>query len=211
MSARRARRTTTIATALVSSWGIASAEPAASVRALSASAAASAAGTTSSTTASATDSPPPSLQGLALGVELGEPTSATVAWFADRFVIAGAIGSGTLAGPGLSIHLDGQLVVTQLSPEIALRAGLGGRYYHHGYEPSSTDEIPDSHYGVRGSLAIALHRGPLEVYFEAAPGIDVKRTTSCTLASGANSICPHAMEHPFFLQLVLGARWFLTR
>lgn len=161
-------------------------------------------------TTAATDERSPTPRGLALGIELGEPTSGTIAYYMDRLVLAAAVGSGTLAGPGLAMHVDVQLVLANLGDGIPLRAGLGARYYHHGYEPSSIDEVPDSHYGARASLAIALQRGPVEIYAEAAPGVDAKRTTSCTLASGANSICPHAMERPFFLQLVLGARWFLS-
>lgn len=151
-----------------------------------------------------------SRHGLALGVELGEPTSATAAFYTGSLVLAGSLGSGTYLGPGLSLHADAQLEVTRLAPAMPLRVGLGLRYYHHGYRPASLDEIPDSHYGVRGSIAVAIERGGVELYAEAAPGVDFKRTTSCTLMSGANSICPHTMDSPLFLQLVLGARWFLS-
>jgi hypothetical protein len=158
-----------------------------------------------SATASASDDPHP--RGLAVGVELGEPTSATVAWLMDGLSLSGAIGSGTRAGMGLSLHADAQLVVAHFTPTLPLRVGLGFRYYHHGYKPASVDELPDSHYGIRGSIAVAHESGALSLYAELAPGVDVKRTRSCSLADGPNSICPHAQESPLFLQLVIGARW----
>lgn len=149
-------------------------------------------------------------EGLAIGLEAGEPVSATLAWFRGRIDVAAGVGTGTLAGVGLSLHGDVQLAIAELATQTPLRVGVGVRYYHHGYDPASFDEVPDSHYGVRGSLAIARRFDRVEVYAEAAPGIDFKRTASCTLASGPDSICPHAMSSPFFLQLVLGARWFLS-
>lgn len=150
------------------------------------------------------------LQGIAIGVEAGEPLSATLAWFRGSLVLGAGVGTGTLAGVGFSVHGDVQLAIAELAPHTPLRVGIGFRYYRHGYEPASFDEIPDSHVGVRGSLAIARQLDRLELYVEAAPGVDVRRTASCTLASGPDSICPHAMSSPFFLQLVLGARWFLS-
>lgn len=153
----------------------------------------------------------PALDGLALGVELGEPTSATVGWFADRIVLAGAIGTGTRAGPGLSLHADVQVVVARLAGGLSLRTGLGARYYHHGYEPASIDELPDSHYGVRAAAVLAIDRGALQLYAELAPGLDLKRTRSCSLVSGPRSICPHSQDSPMFAQFVIGARWFLSK
>jgi hypothetical protein len=152
-----------------------------------------------------------SQHGLAVGVEVGEPTSATVGWWTGKLGLSGALGTGTREGVGLSLHVDVQYVVARLAPSIPLRIGLGGRYYHHGYDASSFDEIPDSHYGIRAAVALAHEHGPLQIYAELAPGVDVKRTASCTLASGPYSICPHAQELPLFIQLVVGARWFLSR
>lgn len=158
----------------------------------------------------AADAPPRSLHGLALGIEVGEPTSLTIAWLRDRLGFAAAIGSGTLAGAGLSFHADVQLEVARVNPRVPLRIGLGGRYYHHGYTPMSFDEVPDSHYGVRASISLAYERNALQLYAEVAPGVDVYRTASCTLASGPYSICPHAQDRPLFVQVVIGARWFLS-
>lgn len=149
-------------------------------------------------------------QGLALGIELGEPTSATVGLFTGKLALLGAIGSGTFQGPGLSAHIDAQLEVTRLAPSIPLRVGLGGRFYHHGYQPMSVDEIPHEHYGLRASAALAVERGAMQLYAEVAPGIDLKRSASCTLADGPRSVCPHAQSSPLFVQLVLGARFFIT-
>ncbi len=148
--------------------------------------------------------------GLALGVELGDPVSATVAYFAGAFSIGGAIGSGTYAGPGLEAHVDAQLVVARLSPHAPLRIGIGGRYYNDHYQPMSIDEVPDTHLGVRASVALAYETASVQLYVEAAPGIDLYRSASCTLADGPNSICPHAQSSPAFLQLDLGLRWFLS-
>jgi len=153
---------------------------------------------------------PAERSGLALGVELGEPTSATAGWFRGPLSLGGALGAGTFAGAGLSMHVGVQYVVHRLAPGVPVRLGLGGRYYHHGYEAMSTDELPDSHYGVRASAGVALERGPFQFYAEVAPGIDVVRTRSCTFASGADSICPHAQESPLFVQLAVGARLFLS-
>ena len=47
-------------------------------------------------------------------------------------------------------------------------------------------------------------------YFPYAPGVDFKRTRSCTFASGVDTICPHSQELPLFVQFVVGARWFLS-
>jgi hypothetical protein len=163
-----------------------------------------------STTSTAAAVPATMRHGLAVGAELGEPTSATVGWFNDQLSFTGALGTGTRAGAGVSVHADAQYLVTRLRPDIPLRIGLGARYYHHGYQPMSADEVPDSHYGIRASAAVALERTSLQLYAELAPGVDVKRTASCTLADGPASICPHAQERPVFVQLVVGARWFLS-
>lgn len=154
--------------------------------------------------------PAPTRHGLAVGVEVGDPLSATAAYFLGRLSFAAAVGSGTLAGPGLSIHVDAQLEIWRLAPSWPLRVGLGGRYYRQHYQPMSIDEIPDSHEGVRASVLLAYERGPLELYAELAPGVDVRRTASCTLASGPDSVCPHAQSLPLFLQFAIGARWFFA-
>jgi hypothetical protein len=162
----------------------------------------------SSTTA--TGAVPRARGGLALGVELGEPTSATLAWFAGKLSIGGAIGSGTLAGAGLSLRAGLQLEVTRLASQIPLRVGLGGRIYHHGYEVMSIDELPDTHYGVFASIAAAVERGPLQLYAEVAPGLDIARTRGCALGSGAATVCPHVQQAPVFVHFLVGARWFLA-
>ncbi len=160
--------------------------------------------------AHAPDQPTTTPHGLALGVELGDPVSATIGWFAGNLAVSGAIGTGTVEGPGIEAHVDLQIVATRLSPSAPLRVGLGLRAYHHGYQPASTDELPDDHLGIRVPIALALERGSMQLYAEVAPGIDVAKSRSCSLASGAFSVCPHAQESPFFLQLVVGARWFLS-
>ncbi len=162
------------------------------------------------TTAPREREPEPAHHGLAIGAELGEPTSLTVGWFFDRFSINGAIGTGTLAGLGASFHVDGHLEVARLSPRMPLYVGLGARYYHHGYEAMSVDELPDSHYGLRVLGGVALERGPLQFYTELAPGIDVRRTQSCALLEGPNSICPHTQSTPLFVHFVIGVRWFVS-
>jgi len=162
------------------------------------------------TTITETETSAAAQQGIALGVEVGEPTSVTVGWWKGDLGVSAAVGSGTFEGVGLSFHADAQLVVARLAPKIPVRVGLGGRYYHHGYDAMSFDEVPDSHIGIRASAAIALETGAIQLYAEVAPGVDVYRSASCTLASGAYSICPHTQELPFFVQLVVGARWFLS-
>jgi hypothetical protein len=149
--------------------------------------------------------------GLAVGIELGEPTAVTAGWFAGRLAVVGAVGSGTFEGPGIAAHLKVLYAITELGPRIPLFVGLGGRLYRHGYEAMSIDELPDSHFGVFASIGVALERGPVQLYAELSPGLDAKRTRSCTLASGPQSICPHAQEAPVFLNFAVGARWFLSR
>jgi len=151
---------------------------------------------------------PPGPRGIAFGVELGEPTSATAGWFAGRLGVTGALGTGTFGGIGPALHAEGRYEVTRLGARYPLRVGVGGRFYHHGYDPASIDEIPDSHYGVRAVVEISMTRGPLQLYAELAPGVDLKRTRSCTLAQGVDSICPHAQRTPLFINLAIGARWF---
>jgi len=149
-------------------------------------------------------------EGIAVGVELGEPSSATGGWYLGKLAVLAALGSGTFEGPGFSMHADVQMLVARLGPQIPFRVGLGARYYHHGYELMSVDEIPHTHYGVRASASVGFDRGPLQFYAEVAPGVDFKRTRSCTFASGVDTICPHSQELPFFVQFVVGARWFLS-
>jgi hypothetical protein len=164
----------------------------------------------SAVTTTATSSAPTVAQhGLAVGVELGQPTAATVSWWTDKLGVTGAIGTGTWSGPGVSAHVGAELVVARLTPQMPLHVGIGGRIYHHGYTRMSTDETPDTHYGAFASVALSYELGALRLYAEASPGIDVKRTTSCSLVSGPYSICPHAQDNPLFVQLVVGARWFL--
>ena len=148
--------------------------------------------------------------GLAIGAELGDPTSITAAWFAGKLDVAAALGTATLESVGWSAHVDAQVAVAEPTPAVSIRVGLGLRYYRHSHL-MSMDELPSSHLGVRASLAVALRRGPLELYAEAAPGIDVARGASCSLADGVDSVCPHAQESPWFFQMVIGARWFVSR
>ena len=149
--------------------------------------------------------------GLALGVEVGEPTSATVGWFTGKLAVIGAIGSGTLAGVGVHVHADAQLEVARLAPNMPLRIGLGARYLPPRLpaRPRSTSSRTPTSVSARPRRSPIEH-GSMQLYAELAPGIDVKRTASCTLADGANSICPHAQATPLFLEFVVGARWFLS-
>lgn len=154
--------------------------------------------------------PPPERHGLAVGAELGEPTSATAAWFFGGLSVDAALGTGTYYGPGLSAHADLQLVVARLAPAWPLRVGLGGRYYDQHYTPMSVDETAGSRWGLRASAQLAYEHGPLAIYLELAPGVDLARSPTCNLADGPTSLCPHAMATPAFMQLVVGARWFLS-
>ncbi|HEU4730717.1 MAG TPA: hypothetical protein VFT22_22635 [Kofleriaceae bacterium] len=148
-------------------------------------------------------------RGLALGVELGDPISATAAYFTGKLMLAGAIGSATLESPGVTVHADAQVVAKPLSPRATFRTGLGLRYYRHS-RLASPDELPSSHFGVRLPNTIAVRTGSVELYAELAPGIDFKRTNSCNLADGPYSVCPHAQESPLFLEAVVGLRLFLS-
>ncbi|MCB9560759.1 MAG: hypothetical protein H6708_10170 [Kofleriaceae bacterium] len=155
--------------------------------------------------------------GIAVGVEVGEPAAVTVRWVGlDGLLgVGAAIGTGTRAGPGLALHGD-----VSLTPLVAFRrgatavlvhVGLGARWYRHGYQSMSIDELPDTHAGVRVPIGIgaALASPRLELYLEAALGYDAWRTASCSLASGVNSLCPHASSSRAYVDVVLGARWFV--
>ncbi len=148
--------------------------------------------------------------GAAIGAEVGEPAGITAAWFAHAVDVALSVGSGTLAGPGFQSHLDLQLIALHLTPDVPLRVGLGARVYNQHYAPQSRDELPDWHLGARASVALAYEHGTMQLYAELAPGVDLWRSTSCSLADGAMSICPHAMSSPVFVDFVVGARWFLS-
>jgi hypothetical protein len=194
---------------LLASAGLARADGTSGLEGAAAGATAPAPAPAATATATAPALAPKTRAGLAIGAELGDPISATVAYYHDKMLLAGALGSATLESPGIAAHADAQFVVTQLSPKAAFRVGLGLRYYHHSHL-LSPDEVPSSHYGARVSAAIAMNAGPVELYAELAPGIDFKRTNSCSLASGAYSVCPHAQENPLFLQMVVGLRYFLS-
>lgn len=161
-------------------------------------------------TAETSNEPAVAQRGLAVGVELGQPTAVTVGWWTGKVGVTGAIGTGTWSGAGVSAHVGVALEVTRIAAQMPVEVGLGGRIYHHGYTPMSIDETPDTHYGAFASVALGYELGALRLYAEASPGVDFKRTTSCSLVSGPYSICPHAQDNPLFVQLVVGARWFLS-
>lgn len=144
--------------------------------------------------------------GLAFGVELGAPSSATAHFaFADRrHALTAAAGTGTLGGPGLSARLELSRAIGSL-----LHVGVGARHHRHHYAPASMDELPDAHTGVLVTASVARAFGQLELYAELAPGYDVLRTSSCSLASGASSVCPHAQSTRVFLEGFAGVRWYL--
>jgi hypothetical protein len=100
--------------------------------------------------------------------------------------------------------------VARFAPNVPVRVGVGGRFYHHGYKPASVDEIPHEHYGVRLPIAVAMEKKAMQLYAEVSPGIDFKRTNACALTNGAYSICPHQQDSPLFVQLVIGVRVFLS-
>ena len=158
---------------------------------------------------------PPS--GIAVGVEVGEPTAATVRWAGlDGLLgVGAAIGSGTRSGVGLSMHADVTItpvvVYRRGGTQVPLHVGVGIRRYAHGYEPMSIDELPDVHTGVRlvVGAGVALADPSIEVYLEVAPGYDVGRSEACSLVSGTDSLCPHAQSGRGFVDLVIGARWYL--
>lgn len=146
------------------------------------------------------------LTGLAFGVELGAPSSATarLAFASGRHAVTAAAGTGTLGGPGFSARLELSRAVGSL-----LHVGVGARHRRHHYTPASMDELPDAHTGVLASASVARAFGQLEVYAELAPGYDLRRTSSCSLASGAGSLCPHAQSSRVFLEGFAGVRWYL--
>jgi len=130
-------------------------------------------------------------RGIALGVELGEPTSATAGWFSGRLAATAGVGSGTLDGIGLAVHGELRYEAAQLSGRFPLRFGAGFRYYRH----EEQSRASDTRYGVRAIVEIATRFDPVELYAELAPGVDLDRTRQ------ARSM--------LFANLAIGARWFL--
>ncbi len=159
------------------------------------------------------DRPLPS--GLAFGVELGEPSSVTVRFAPGAGRIGGvaAVGTGTWFGPGLSVRAEATYAAATLARRarfaVPLHVGIGVRHHRHHYAPASMDELPDAHTSVLASATLALAFERVELYVEAAPGYDLARTSSCSLISGASSVCPHAQESDLFVELFAGARWYL--
>ncbi len=158
---------------------------------------------------------PATAEGLAVGVEVGEPSSVTVGWFANRLGVTAALGTGTIEGVGPSLRADVvgyPFILTKGADwSLPLQVGIGIRHYRHGYDEMSIDEVDDAHTGVRASVAAVWLRGALSVYAELAPGYDLARTDSCNFASGADSICPHAQSTRAFVQFLAGVRWFIGR
>ncbi len=128
-------------------------------------------------------------QGLAFGVELGEPTSITAGWFADRFAVTTGVGSGTIDGLGLTVHGELRYEATRIADKFPLRLGGGLRYYRH----EEQNRLPDTRYGVRAIIEISTRHAPFELYAELAPGIDVDRTRQA--------------RSNLFANLAIGARW----
>jgi hypothetical protein len=169
---------------------------------------AGAAAGTAAPAVSAAATPAAEHSGLAIGAELGDPSAVTAAWFAGKLDVVGAVGTATVESIGWAAHADVQGALAELAPGVPLRVGLGLRYYRHSHL-ASPDEVSSGHLGVRASIAIAIQRGPIEIYGELAPGVDVLRGASCNLADGALSVCPHAQESLLFIQFAAGVRWFL--
>lgn len=155
--------------------------------------------------------------GLAIGVELGQPSTATVHWAGvdGRLGVSAGIGTGVLDGAGVTVRggIRWSALIVGASPARAVPVylGVGGRYYRHGYQPASIDELPDRHLGVEATVgaALVLRARRLELYGEAGPGYDVDRTASCSLISGVDSICPHAADPRLYLHAAIGLRWYL--
>lgn len=157
---------------------------------------------------------PAATDGLAVGIEVGQPTSATVRYALPRspLGLGAAVGSGLFGGRGLHLHADATYTALGLAHgSRSIYLGIGARYYQHGYALASVDELPDTHIGVRFSLGAAFRVSALELYGEAAPGYDVYRSDGCSLMSGAESLCPHTMSARSFVQLAVGARYYFGR
>lgn len=167
--------------------------------------------------AAAADPPTAAPTGLAVGVEVGQPTTATVRFAAvdGTLGVGVGVGSGTLDGTGLTVRGG-----VTFAPVVAMRSashalpiylGVGGRYYRHHYDPASIDELADRHVGLEGTLgaALALRGHGLEVYLDGGPGYDVDRTDSCSFMSGVDSLCPHQQSTRLYWHAALGVRWYL--
>lgn len=159
--------------------------------------------------------PARSPSGIAVGAEVGEPSSLIARWAGagGRLGIDAGIGSGMRGGRGLSLHAGFTVAPVALrlggSSVLTPYLGAGVRHYRHHYEPRSIDELDDNHTGVRLLAGLALALGRLEIYAQGGPGWDLSRTASCSLISGVDSVCPHAQSSAIFVHAVLGVRYYI--
>ncbi|MBK9032036.1 MAG: hypothetical protein IPL61_12050 [Myxococcales bacterium] len=155
--------------------------------------------------------------GVAIGVELGQPSTVTVRWatLAGKLGVGAGVGTGTLDGTGLTIRggVTFAPVVLAATPRraVPLFVGVGARYYAHHYDPASIDELPDRHVGLEATVgaALVLRASRLEVYLDGGPGYDVGRSDSCGFASGVATLCPHQGASRLYLHAAVGLRWYL--
>jgi len=154
---------------------------------------------------------------LGVGAELGRTASLTAKYVlrGGRLSLVGGFGSHLLGGTGLHAHADAQWLVHSFarsrSISYAAYVDAGLRYYRHHFSPASIDETGlDTHTGIRAALGTSafLSAVPLELFAELGPGLDLKRSNSCTLTSGTFSVCPHDSDTHLFFQFAVGARYY---
>ena len=155
--------------------------------------------------------------GLAVGLEVGQPSTATVrfATLDGTLGVGVGVGTGTLEGRGLTVRGGATFAPVVLAAGAGRVApiylGAGARYYLHDDAPASIDELPDRHVGLEATLGVALAlRAPrLELYVDGGPGYDVGRSDSCSFASGAMTLCPHQQATRLYWHAGVGLRWYL--
>lgn len=155
--------------------------------------------------ASASTAAPP---GVGVGLGLGHPSAVVFkTGLGDRLAIQGGIGTGTLGGDGLHLHLDVLYTLMVLtssdSMTMPLYVGGGVRYYDHEHDRVDRFEVgQDQHLGVRVPVGIAAQLGgaPIDLFAEIALVIDVSVENDCRLCEDDSQISALGM---------IGARyWF---
>lgn len=132
----------------------------------------------------ASGSPP---GGVGVGLAIGHPSALVVkAGLGERLAIQGGVGTGTLGGDGLHLHVDVLYTLMMLgssgSMTMPFYVGGGVRYYDHEHDRTDRFEVgQDQHLGVRVPVGLAaeLTSVPIDLFAEIALVFDVSVENAC--------------------------------
>lgn len=148
---------------------------------------------------------------LGVGLAVGNLLRAVGKYRVPALPVAVSAGIGTGLFDRLGFAVDAEVTAELALGPVDLSLGGGGRYERHRFAPASLDETGgDTHAGLRAVAAAGWRPlARLEIFGEAAGDYDAYRSSSCTLLSGVDSVCPHDAESRFGVQLAVGARYWL--